>query len=499
MKVVHKMSKQQALIKQAHGELIGLIVGIDAYKKESGFPSLKACSNDAIQLRNTLEDILQLNADKERILVLASKYEAVSKGLIISSLKELAAKSNEEDRLLFYFSGHGHRFKDAPEKFYLVPQDVYDEEDPEAFLDFEKVLDIVKSASAKIKLVFLDACFSGPVLLGAKSHAATFSPKFMQSYLAKTTGIVIMTSSSDSQQSFTQSPDLNLSLFTYYLIRGLRGEKAALDNELWLTTDSLYDFLSVEVQRTAKEYQKVQCPAMAQPVKTGTIHLGNFGQIIVPNSSLELNEYPVKKLIFNECLTSYVNIADILTYIKNFGYSIEYIENLANEKLDEYLAEELGEKVADLIEAIGSTEDDVYVSDAGIKFPGGKYLCKYEADTKKKGSVYHKLIIEAQWFQQGNKIPLIVSTLGMRPTSFSIIFNHDFEPKQLTPGLKARGWVTRSILPEKVLLAHDELKLGLQVEPCKMTFTGFTPKELFGGGDGSPKVALAASVLSLIK
>jgi uncharacterized caspase-like protein len=214
---------------------------------------LKTCTNDAIEVRNTLEDVLQLNADKKRLTVLTSKHDHASRGVILQRLQEAVDTTTINDRFLFYFSGHGYRFKENPEKFYLVPQDVFTDKDPSFFVDFEMVMDILQQSPAKQKLVFLDACFSGPVLSGAKSHGVAYSSKFLKEYLKKTSGIVVIGSSTGEEESFTQSPNPKLSLFTYFLLRALRGEPTALLQNLWLSVNSLYDYVSMKVQMQAKD------------------------------------------------------------------------------------------------------------------------------------------------------------------------------------------------------------------------------------------------------
>jgi len=118
----HLTSKQmQSLnLKEAQGQLSVLAVGIDAYDKASGFPALKTCSNDATEVRNAFQDVWQLNAEKDRIWLLKSGSPPFpSRGEIIKAIKHLATMTEPNDRLLFYYSGHGHRINDksGAEKF----------------------------------------------------------------------------------------------------------------------------------------------------------------------------------------------------------------------------------------------------------------------------------------------------------------------------------------------------------------------------------------------
>ncbi len=98
-------SKKSAILKEAHGKLILLSIGIDTYDSYSGFHSLKTCSNDAISVRDALLDVPQLNADSELLFVLCSKNSPFpSKGEIIKEIKKIVDLADENDRLMIFYA-----------------------------------------------------------------------------------------------------------------------------------------------------------------------------------------------------------------------------------------------------------------------------------------------------------------------------------------------------------------------------------------------------------
>lgn len=486
-----KQTKQQMLIQEAHGKLVALLVGVDEYEKESGFPRLKTCSNDAMWVKNTLEDVPQLNADKSRLSLVTSKHKFPSRNVILGELKKLVGMTSPEDRLLFYFSGHGYRFKENQDKFYLVPQDVYDDSDPAMFIDFEEVVEIVESSPAKVKMIVVDSCFSGPSFSCKKSHAATYSPKFLQQYLQKTAGVVVIASSSEDQESFTKSPHPELSLFTHYFVKALSGEPDALDNELWLTVDSLFAYLSVEIQRTAKSYQKSQSPVIKN-LANGIVHLGNFKKAML-QENIPLSELPIVGVEFKVEDKTRTDVRDILTKISQWHYSEEWIERTANKALPEYLEEDFGVKAANLVHVMGVSEGEVGIYGSEIRFPGGEYCCEYMAMGKKAGKLVHTLSLRRS--MPGERIPAILEALDMYPTSFTAVFEKDFNPRDLLPSLKVAGWKVESLLSEKIEFTQGGYKL--RVEPGKIIMSGISPRELFSADCNKDKVALATSVLGL--
>jgi uncharacterized caspase-like protein len=174
--------RQTLLLQEAHGKSVLLSIGISDYDISAGFDPLKTCSSDAIAVRDAFWDVWQLNADTTRMLTLTSKGgTAPSKGIIIQYVKKAANSSESSDRLIIYFSGHGQRLKNASgeDKFYLVPQDVYDESDPDTMVNFDKVLELVGYSEAKQKIFIIDACMSGPTIEGKKFLPAQYSKKFL--------------------------------------------------------------------------------------------------------------------------------------------------------------------------------------------------------------------------------------------------------------------------------------------------------------------------------
>src|ERR1044072_4857923 len=144
----------------AHGLEHVLAIGINDYDPSSGFHALKVCVNDAISVRDRFLDIEQLNAEKSHCHALTSKSARhPSRGEILKSIRLFADGADAADRLVLYFSGHGHRIG---EEFYLVPQDAFASDDPTSLVSLQDVLNILNASAAKQKLLIIAACLSGP-------------------------------------------------------------------------------------------------------------------------------------------------------------------------------------------------------------------------------------------------------------------------------------------------------------------------------------------------
>ena len=490
LKKIGPTTKTSVMLKEAHGKLILLSIGIDTYDTYSGFNSLKTCSNDAISVRETLLDVHQLNADSKRLFVLCSKTTPhPSKGEIIKEIKKISNLAEENDRLMIFYSGHGHRIKDD---FYLVPQDAYDSEDPEALINFDRVLDFVRESDAKQKIIILDACLSGPVFEDKKLLPAKYSKKFLADYLKNTKGTVILSSSTGDQASFTKSPNPKLSLFTHYLIQALQGDNDALDDQ-YLTLNSLYDFISAKVKRRAKSYHEKQYPSI-NIKSNGVILLGDFSQPLISPESLDLENYPVSLLEFVE--NEPLSVNEVLTNIKRWTYSQDYLEGKVNDQLGDYLEKDFGQKASSLINTIGFSPDKVGVEGNHISFPGGEYYAEYVAEGKKYGSLVFTLSLESDWFGQSDNIVNIARSLDLEPNEMSVDLIKNINPTKLIPGLKARRWEITSVLTHKVEAKAQNY--SIIIETSRITFKGFAPYELFGRESDQETSVIAANVLALL-
>ena len=260
-KISATQMKQLAVL-EGLGKIRLLSVGVSNYRNTSGFSVIKQCSSDALNVFNAFRDIKQLNAHTDHQVLLTSDTTAQlpSRGTIIHELRDLAFKSEENDRLMFYFSGHGQRIQGIDDHF-LAPEDVYAADDPAAMISMTQVKEILEKAKAKQKIIVLDSCLGGPTGLGPKLHAASYSDKFFAEYLKEMKGFAVLTSSASNEISYAQSDNPELSLFTFFFVKALRGEPEALDDQI-LTLPKLFDYVGTEVQRKGRSYHIQQTPSL---------------------------------------------------------------------------------------------------------------------------------------------------------------------------------------------------------------------------------------------
>ena len=154
-----------------------------------------------------------------------------------------------------YFSGHG-----APDirtkKPYIIPYDIDPNYASSAF-SLEELYSSLSSLSAKSAYIFIDACFSGVargeemLLASAKAFTVVPLPKIPE-------GVCIFTASEGSQIASAYKEKKH-GLFTYFLLKGLKGESDE-DRDGRLTVGELYRYIRENVEREARYMDREQTP-----------------------------------------------------------------------------------------------------------------------------------------------------------------------------------------------------------------------------------------------
>ena len=133
-----------------------LVIGIDNY---SVWPKLNNAVSDANAIAEVLKKKYNFRADNTKILT----NEMATKQLMIDEFKAIIEKIGPNDRLLIYFSGHGH-YDQVLNEGYWIPQDA--KRDVEAdYLPNSYLVKMLKQISARHVFIIADACFSGSLFI----------------------------------------------------------------------------------------------------------------------------------------------------------------------------------------------------------------------------------------------------------------------------------------------------------------------------------------------
>ncbi|MFN2197260.1 MAG: caspase, EACC1-associated type [Anaerolineales bacterium] len=164
------------------------------------------------------------------------------------------ANRKRDDLLVLYFSGHG--VLDDRGDLYLAVKDTDSKFLRATAISSAFIREEMDNSRAQSQVLILDCCHSGAFARGVKgSPGLTVGTSL--AFESKGSGRVIMTASDSTQYAWEGDQiigDAENSLFTYYLVQGLKSGQADLDHDGRITADELYDYVYEQVvEQTPKQ------------------------------------------------------------------------------------------------------------------------------------------------------------------------------------------------------------------------------------------------------
>jgi WD40 repeat protein len=263
---------------------LAVVIGINEYQD---YPKLQTARYDAERLAEILAiehkyDYVILVADetykeylKGQELPVKNKYQPTLNDLLNLLSKRLPSEINptKEDRLLFYFAGHGiPDNSDEGPKGYLVPLDA-DSKKRDSLLPMQELYKYLAALNCRHFLVVLDCCFAGRFRWSSTRKGGTFPRVLHKEHYDRfinSPAWQAMTSASHDQEAFDTLCDsrgtvegTNHSPFAEGLFRALQGEADVFPaskngqpaGDGVITATELYLYLRDHVEIGSKERQ----------------------------------------------------------------------------------------------------------------------------------------------------------------------------------------------------------------------------------------------------
>lgn len=234
----------------AYENTYAIVIGVADYKNfapDDG--DLTYTINDAVSFAEFLKSKKGGSVPASNIVLLTENQ--ASKANIIAKAKALFSKAKKNDRVIFYFSGHGSKGCFLPYDATTMGNNL---------LYFDEVKSIFRSAKCNTKLLFADACFSGSMKKGLATNAELKKSIEKGNKSASNMNIAVMMSCQGNETSI-ESSSLRQGLFTYYLMEGLGG-KANNDGNKYVTIQELYYYVYHKVQDRASQSNHKQTPEL---------------------------------------------------------------------------------------------------------------------------------------------------------------------------------------------------------------------------------------------
>ncbi len=227
-------------------KIYAVVVGVGRY---TAMPSLRYTDDDAFRFYSFLKSPEGGALPDDQIVILVD--ENATRENILRAMRQYFLKADKNDVVLFFFSGHG-----LEGCFLPVDYDGFTNK-----LRHEEVKQIFMQSQAKHKLCIADACHSGTLSYGlaAKGPAPVSLSRYYQAFEESSGGIALLMSSKGEELSL-EDHGLRQGVFTYYLLRGMKGEANANGDNI-ITIRELYNYVRTKVREYTANVQN--------PVLTG--------------------------------------------------------------------------------------------------------------------------------------------------------------------------------------------------------------------------------------
>jgi uncharacterized caspase-like protein len=207
---------------------VALLVGVGNYQQ--GLSPLPSATRDAKALKQVLQHP-DIGGFAETDITLLSNQ---AQNKIADAIYSLFNNCSSDDLVLFYFSGHG--VKDEKGNLYIATPTTRTDQNkrvlPYTAISASFIKDQMTASSSRRQVVILDCCFSGAfakgLTLGNKSWA-------------------VLTSSDTVEYSYAPESS-ELSIYTRYLIEGIKTGVGDLNNDGNISVDELYEYTKKKVK-----------------------------------------------------------------------------------------------------------------------------------------------------------------------------------------------------------------------------------------------------------
>ncbi|UKO98777.1 EAL domain-containing protein [Nostoc sp. UHCC 0870] len=261
-----------------NGTTYAVLIGINSYNDSRNLPNLEYAEKDCQDLYEVITNPETGIFCPENVTLLLGE-NANTNNVWELLFREIVTKPNNNDTVLVYFSGHGFILGEQNQKAYLGTYDVdivnLLTKNRRAGLRMDDLYeDIFSISPAKCVLFILDSCHSGAFVPSITKGINTEISKIQtdeklvdKGLFSQESGRVAIVSCPPDLPSY-ESKEFENSIFTHYLIRGLKG--GAVEKETGeVTVDSLLTYI------------RNHAPSKQLPGRYGQ----DYGRIVIAKSS----------------------------------------------------------------------------------------------------------------------------------------------------------------------------------------------------------------------
>lgn len=234
---------------------LAVVFGIDRYRS---LPPARFAARDALSMQRHLGALFGVPDDAEHMFVRA---DADASGAefrkVLGATGWLARRATEQSDIVIYYAGHGVATSDGQPM--LLPWDADANYARETGIPLSEVYEALARIPARTITIILDACFTGLTRSGAPLVEGTRPIVLSVEHPALLRDGMTLFAAGQGPQSAGDLPLQRHGLFSYWMMRGLRGEADA-NGDARLTIGELESFATREVSRGAARQDREQRP-----------------------------------------------------------------------------------------------------------------------------------------------------------------------------------------------------------------------------------------------
>ncbi len=241
--------------------LFAVIVGIGEYDDPRIWLARNA-TDDARDVQTFIEEQQSTKKLFRRIYLKALHDSNATKNEVKRTLKRLLTSAQRDDVVIVYLAGHGTWASN--DRHYFLPYDA-DKDDIERTAIAMDDPDLFRDVVSERILLVADTCNSGGFLPTMGDGVKRRSSQLPQ-IPAQARGRFVMSAAGPDEDALS-SPDFRRGLFTYYFLKGLRGEALEKSKGRRITVQALFDYVREHTQRAARKLGATQTPCLFDPAK----------------------------------------------------------------------------------------------------------------------------------------------------------------------------------------------------------------------------------------
>ena len=236
---------QEEIYSARYGDSWAIIIGINEYRAA---PNLGYAKNDAEEFAHILQDRFSFKDSKITLLL----DESATRAAITSSISRLANETGSDDRVVFFFAGHGYTHPGKRgEVGFLVPHDG-DRSDLSTLVRWGDLTSAAELVPVKHLMFIMDACYGGLAIMRSLPPGAM---RFVKDMLQRYSRQVLTAGKADEVVSDAGGPRPGHFVFTGHLLNALSGDAASPEGII--TANGV---MAHVYERVSKDYQSRQTP-----------------------------------------------------------------------------------------------------------------------------------------------------------------------------------------------------------------------------------------------